>query len=132
MLISFLPIALSLCLYTSFIKWGARLFRKTKITWKASFLYVVGLLLFVVLWQIFLRSLEINLPISAALIAGLILNISYGVWFFSKFAKTSSDEPINPIAAAKLTGVIFGLAVGTCLLLWLIATVLLHFSAPHP
>jgi hypothetical protein len=106
-LISFLPIVFMTCLYSAITKLAGRIFRKTNITWRVCFIYTFAIFFFsgVVKALINLFGVTFNLPM--AFVFGLIVQVLFGAWFFSRWARTEEGLLLNPIAAAKLTGVIF-------------------------
>jgi uncharacterized membrane protein YfcA len=124
--LSLLPLLLAVFAYAAFLKFSARLFRRTQVSWRANLVFAIG---------VFLCSALLGALVSASglssmvtLLVGMAAHFCLVAWFFSRFARTTNGNPLNPIAAAKLTGVFLGLTISFFGGIWLLAVVLLRHA----
>jgi hypothetical protein len=104
--------------FSALVRLAAKIFRGTVISWKACFLYVFFLVLLSgIVAGLGKSGMLGDVSPFVILPIGVIAHFCYGTWFFSKFSKTKAGDVVNPIAAAKLTGVFLSLLFAFCLLL---------------
>jgi hypothetical protein len=125
--LSLLPLLLAFVAYAAIAKLAARLFRRTKLSWRASLLLALGVFLASALIGIVVRPSGVSPWLALPL--GIALHIVVAAWFFSRFAKTADDATLNPIAAVKLAGLLAGLSAIFAGVMALLATVLLRASS---
>lgn len=121
-IVALLPLLVSLIAYAAIAKLAARVFRRTKISWRACALFSLGAFLASALGAVIFSATGIHRGVALPL--GISLHIAFTAWFFSRFARTIDGEVLNPIAAVKLAATSFGLAATLFGGLWLIVNVL--------
>jgi len=117
-IVALLPLLVSLVVYSAIAKLAAKVFRRSKISWRACALFSLGAFLASALGAVVFSATGIHRGIAIPL--GILLHIAFSAWFFSRFARTADGEALNPIASVKLAATSFGLAVTLFGGLWLV------------
>jgi hypothetical protein len=105
-LVSLIPFFMMICLHSAITKAAGRIFRKTRISWLVCFIYTFVIIFQSGIIKILFTILGITFNFPLAILLNVIAQRLFGAWFFSKWARTEEGNLLNPIAAAKLTGVI--------------------------
>lgn len=90
-------------------KGAAWLFHRTIISWKHSFICSASLhfLIYVALHLVSTVGIDLSRGESATL--GLVLQLTWCTWFFTKHAKSTNGEPLGLSGGAKLSVAVFAL-----------------------
>lgn len=110
------------------MKLAARLFRRTVVTWKHSFLFVLLLCALTIAKVASGLNFSTAFPPAIALILGFLVTIIVGGWFFSSRATTSAGTLLGWSGALQLTALTYGLSLAALLPLFLLSNVLLSGS----
>jgi hypothetical protein len=101
-----LTLLLAIATYASFVKLAARLYRRTRLSWRSAFGF--GALAAVLsLLATLLRSV---LPASVVLIPSFALIVAVGGWYLASRATDISSKPLGFKAAATLSAIAVGIA----------------------
>jgi uncharacterized membrane protein len=101
-----LSLLLLVAMYAGFAKLAARLYRKTKLSWKSAF----GFGAMVALLAVLATALGSILPAVVVLTAGLALVVSAGAWFLASRAMDANGQPVGFKSAAALSAIAVSMA----------------------
>ena len=109
--IAFLPLALMPFFYGAIVKLAAFLFRRTQLRWPHAIVY--GLIVIVVgaLGALLNRSSGFSLPLPAAIVCGLALQLSLGGWYFGSRATTSCGSSLHFKGGVMLSLIAYGIII---------------------
>ena len=93
---------LSVAIYGGLVKLTARLYRRTRISWKSAFGY--GALVNAIATPAAI-GLRIVFPIAAVGYAGLAVSIAVGAWFLASRAIDASGQPVGFKPALLLSAI---------------------------
>ena len=101
-----LSLLLLVTMYAGFAKLAARLYRRTKLSWKTAFGFgaLIALLAFLI------TALRGTLPFALVIAAGLASVVAVGAWFLAPRALDRSGQPVGVKAAAVLSTIVVGMA----------------------
>jgi hypothetical protein len=118
------PLAMVLALYAVYIKLSARLLRRSKVSWKNSFLFALVLILLAFAGRAGSLALGQSLPLLPGLIFGLTAQVILGGWFFSTRGTDAAGQPLGWRGGIQLSVLAFLLMAVTGFVLFGVVHVL--------
>lgn len=129
-LLSFLPLLLVLILCAAYAKLAARIFRRSSLSWRNSFLFAFLLGLLAIAGRATSTALGYSLPIAVGLLVGLAINLLLGGWFFAIRATDTQGQLLGWRRGVFLSAIMFGLLVVTVFALMGLVHVLTPLAQP--
>ena len=129
-LLSFLPLLLVLILCAAYAKLAARIFRRSSLSWRNSFLFAFLLGLLAIAGRATSTALGYSLPIAVGLLVGLAINLLLGGWFFGIRATDTQGQLLGWRRGVFLSAIMFGLLVVTVFALIGLVHVLTPLAQP--
>lgn len=93
--ISFLPLALTPCLYAGLVKLAALLYRRTRLKWSHALIYGVLTLIAGALGMVVHRVIGSGLSLPFVMVGGLALQLLLGGWYFRSRATTAEGAAVQ-------------------------------------
>lgn len=123
----FLPLALVMAMYASFLKLAARILRFRGVTWVRTFVFAALLFVLSMLVRGAIFYFEVQLPALIALSLGTGLHLFFGAWFFRARALGQDGQVVGWSGGAKLTAIAMAFLFLVVISLMAILLVLLPF-----
>jgi hypothetical protein len=101
-LISLLPVLLTVLLFGAFVKLAARM-RRAQLAWTHAFVFALLIIVIGGAGAFVNRSGALTLPLAVAVIAGLLLQLGIGGWYLGPRAKNAAGEAIRFRGGAMLS-----------------------------
>jgi len=127
-ILSFIPLLLSIALYTSIVKLAAFLCQRARLSWRDACIFSLILLMVLGAGTLFNRLSGNAVPLPVAIAAGLVIQVGIGAWYLAPRARTQGGEPLSVKGAAMLALIAYVLIASLALLAG-VATMSLR--APH-
>jgi hypothetical protein len=124
------PIALALCLFAASVKVAALILRRTRVSWKHSFIYTLMIFGIMIVARVLSLFVHISLPIAVPLALAFISQVAIGGWFFARRATSSSGDPVGWRGGAQLSAINFGVVVIFGLIFYAVTRALLTGAQP--
>jgi hypothetical protein len=123
---SFVPLLLSVALYTSIVKLSAFLYRRSRLSWRDACIFSLMLLMVLGAGTLLNRLSGNTVPLAVSIAAGMVIQVGIGAWYLTPRARTASGGPLDSKAAAMLAliayvliaslGLLAGVALGFLIL----------------
>ena len=109
---SFIPLLLSVALYTSLVKLAAFLYHRTQLGWRDAAIFSL-ILLSVLGGATLLNRLSGNaVPVAVLVTVGMIFQVGIGAWFLAPRARTTGGELLGRQGAAMLALIAYAMIAG--------------------
>src|SRR5262245_9798654 len=102
-LLGFVPVLVVFGLYVVSIRLSARLFRRSRLSWKHSLQFSVIVMSVAIGGRALQRFYDWTVPLPAGLIIGVSLQVALGGWFLGPRACSASGQPLGFSGGAQLT-----------------------------
>jgi hypothetical protein len=109
---SFVPLLLSVALYTSLVKLAAFLYRRALLSWRDACIFSLILLMVLGAGTLLNRLSGNAVPVALLVAAGLVIQVGIGAWFLAPRACSASGEPLGSKGGAMLALIAYALIVG--------------------
>ncbi|HEX8405651.1 MAG TPA: hypothetical protein VF670_13605 [Duganella sp.] len=109
---SFVPLLLSVALYTSLVKLAAFLYRRALLSWRDACIFSLILLMVLGAGTLLNRLSGNAVPVAVLVAAGLVIQVGIGAWFLAPRARSASGEPLGSKGGAVLALIAYALIVG--------------------
>jgi hypothetical protein len=119
---SFVPLLLSVALYTSIVKLAAFLYKRARLSWRDACIFSLILLMILGGGTLLNRLSGNAVPLFISIAAGMVIQAGVGAWYLAPRARTVSGEALGTKGAAMLAliayvliaslGLLVGLALG--------------------
>jgi hypothetical protein len=129
-LFSFLPFLIVLALCAVYAKLAARIFRRSLLSWRDSFLFALLLGLLTIAGRASSIAFGHSLPIALGLLVGVAINLLLGGWFFSARATDRQGQVLGWGRGMLLSLILFGLLAVTVFVLMGVSHVLVNVFKP--
>ncbi|MFS2004421.1 hypothetical protein ACEN9F_12430 [Duganella sp. CT11-25] len=123
---SFVPLLLSVALYTSIVKLSAFLYRRSRLSWRDACIFSLMLLMVLGAGTLLNRLSGNTVPLAVSIAAGMVIQVGIGAWYLAPRARTVSGLPLDSKGAAMLAliayiliaslGLLAGVALGFLIL----------------
>lgn len=113
LLLSFIPFLIVLALCAAYAKLAARIFRRSSLSWRDSFLFALLLGLLSIAGRAISIAFGHSLPIAFGLSVGLAINLLLGGWFFGTRATDTQGQLLGWGRGMLLSVILFGLLAAT-------------------
>jgi hypothetical protein len=123
---SFVPLLLSVALYTSIVKLSAFLYRRSRLSWRDACIFSLMLLMVLGAGTLLNRLSGNTVPLAVSIAAGMVIQVGIGAWYLAPRARTASGVPLDSKGAAMLAliayvliaslGLLAGVALGFLIL----------------
>jgi hypothetical protein len=123
---SFVPLLLSVALYTSIVKLSAFLYRRSRLSWRDACIFSLMLLMVLGAGTLLNRLSGNTVPLAVSIAAGMVIQVGIGAWYLAPRARTVSGVPLDSKGAAMLAliayiliaslGLLAGVALGFLIL----------------
>ena len=100
-------IALMLCLFAALVKFAALILRRTRVSWKHSFIYVLMIFGIMIVIRMLFLFIHFSLPIAVSIALAFMFHVAIGGWFFARRATSSKGDPVGWRGGALLSAVTF-------------------------
>ena len=112
-LLSFVPFLVMLTLCAAYAKLAARIFRRSSLSWRNSFLFALLLGVLAIVGRATSSAFAFSLPLALGLLVGLAINLLLGGWFFGARATDTHGRLLGWGRGMALSAIMFGLLAGT-------------------
>ena len=129
-LLSFVPFLLILALCAAYAKLAARIFRRSSLSWRNSFLFALLLGVLAIAGRATSTAFGYSLPLALALLVGLTINLFLGGWFFGARATDTQGQLLGLGRGMVLSAIMFGLLAATIVALMGVIHVLTPLAQP--
>jgi len=119
---SFVPLLLSVALYTSIVKLAAFLYKRSRLSWRDACIFSLILLMILGGGTLLNRLSGNAVPLVVSIAAGMVIQAGVGAWYLAPRARTATGEALGTKGAATLAliayvliaslGLLAGLALG--------------------
>ena len=119
--LSFIPLLLSVALYTSLVKLAAFLHKRALLSWRDACIFSLILLMVLGAATLLSRLSGNVVPVAVLVAAGLVIQVGIGAWFLAPRARNAGGEQLGSKGGAMLAliayvliaslGVLAGLAM---------------------
>ncbi len=121
---SFVPLLLSIGLYTSIVKLAAFLCRRSRLSWRDACIFSLILLMILGGGTLLNRLSGNAVPLAISIAAGMVIQAGIGAWYLAPRARTATGEALGTKGAAMLALIAYVLTVSLGLLAGLLMTML--------
>src|SRR5471032_2417570 len=101
-ILSFIPLLLSIALYTSLVKLAAFLYKRALLSWRDACIFSLMLLVVLGAGTLLNRLSGNAIPLAVSIAAGMVIQVGIGAWYLAPRAHTAAGEPISTKGAAIL------------------------------
>jgi hypothetical protein len=115
-ILSFIPLLLSIALYTSIVKFAAFLYRRALLSWRDACIFSLILLMVLGAGTLLNRLSGNAIPLVVSIAAGMVIQVGIGAWYLAPRARTAAGEPQGTQGAAMLALIAYGLIAALGLL----------------
>jgi hypothetical protein len=113
---SFIPLLLSVALYTSLVKLAAFLCHRALLSWRDACIFSLILLMVLGAGTLLNRLSGNALPVALLVAAGLVIQVGIGAWFLAERARNAGGAPLGSKGGAMLALIAYALIVSLGLL----------------
>ena len=107
--LSFIPLLLSVALYTSLVKLAAFLYQRALLGWRDACIFSLILLMVLGAGTLLNRLSGNAVPIAVLVAAGLVIQVGIGAWFLAPRARDASGQQLGSKGGAVLALIAYGL-----------------------
>lgn len=111
-ILSFIPLLLSIALYTSIVKFAAFLYKRALLSWRDACIFSLILLMVLGAGTLLNRLSGNAIPLAVSIAAGMVIQVGIGAWYLAPRARTAGGEPLDAKGAAMLALVAYVLIAG--------------------
>ena len=129
-LLSFVPFLVMLALCAAYAKLAARIFRRSSLSWRNSFLFALLLGVLAIVGRATSAAFALSFPLALGLLVGLTINLFLGGWFFGARATDTQGRLLGWGRGMALSAIMFGLLAGTIVALMGVVHVLTPLARP--
>ena len=115
-ILSFIPLLLSIALYTSIVKLAAFLYKRSRLGWRDACIFSLILLMVLGAGTLFNRLSGNVVPLAVSIAAGMVIQVGIGAWYLTPRVRTQDGEPIGTKGAAMLSLIAYALIASLGLL----------------
>jgi len=102
-LLSLLPLLVLLVLFAILLKVSARIVRRTRLSWRHSFVFALAVVLIGVILRTLIEASDVTVPVAVGVLLAFSAYIGFGTWYLSRRASTRSGEALGYGGAALLS-----------------------------
>ncbi len=113
---SFVPLLLSIGLYTSIVKLAAFLCRRSRLSWRDACIFSLILLMILGGGTLLNRLSGNAVPLAISIAAGMVIQVGIGAWYLAPRSRFASGEPLGTKGAAMLALIAYALIASLGLL----------------
>ncbi|NGZ84488.1 hypothetical protein [Duganella aceris] len=122
---SFVPLLLSVALYTSIVKLSAFLYRRALLSWRDACIFSLILLMILGGGTLLNRLSGNAVPLLVSIAAGLVIQAGVGAWYLAPRARTATGDALGTKGAAMLALIAYVLIASLGLLVGLLSGIVL-------
>jgi hypothetical protein len=122
---SFVPLLLSIGLYTSIVKLAAFLYRRSHLSWRDACIFSLILLMILGGGTLLNRLSGNAVPLAVSIAAGMVIQAGVGAWYLAPRVRAGSGEALGTKGAAMLALIAYVLIASLGLLVGLLAGILI-------
>jgi hypothetical protein len=100
--LSFIPLLLSVALYTSLVKLAAYLYKRALLGWRDACIFSLILLMVLGAGTLLNRLSGNAVPLAVLVAAGLVIQVGIGAWFLAPRARPAGGAPLGSRGGAVL------------------------------
>lgn len=109
---SFIPLLLSIALYTGIVKLAAFLYKRALLSWRDACIFSLILLMVLGAGTLLNRLSGNAIPLVVSIAAGMVIQVGIGAWYLAPRARTAAGAPLKTKGAAMLALIAYGLIAG--------------------
>ena len=115
-ILSFIPLLLSIALYTSLVKLAAFLYKRALLSWRDACIFSLILLTVLGAGTLLNRLSGNAIPLVVSIAAGMVIQVGIGAWYLAPRARFAGGEPLAAKGGAMLALIAYGLIAALGLL----------------
>jgi len=123
---SFVPLLLSIALYTSIVKLAAFLYRRARLSWPDACIFSLILLMILGGGTLLNRLSGNAVPLVVSIAAGMVIQVGVGAWYLAPRVRVASGEALGTKGAAMLALIAYVLIASLGLLVGFLAGMLIR------
>jgi len=123
---SFVPLLLSIALYTSIVKLAAFLYRRARLSWRDACIFSLILLMILGGGTLLNRLSGNAVPLVVSIAAGMVIQVGVGAWYLAPRVRAGSGEALGTKGAAMLALIAYVLIACLGLLVGFLAGILIR------
>jgi len=106
---SFVPLLLSVALYTSIVKLAAFLYRRSRLSWRDACIFSLMVLVVLGAGTLLNRLSGDVIPDVVSLVACMVIQAGIGAWYLASRARTVAGAPLGNQGGAIIAVIAYGL-----------------------